>query len=173
MRLMPTEASCPPPAHLSHRPRRFFASVLLPLLIAAGLWAPAFARPAIPQPGETLHAPLPARRLAADPQAPTPTIAWNQAPEHLGQHVTVEGRIVWAHNHRDQIWFLNFTEGRDGPFYLAVFRSAFWHLGPEADPTARYRGRTLQVTGQVTRHRGRPCMNIRSLDQIVVMPHDR
>jgi len=90
-------------------------------------------------------------------------IPWREAPSHDGEIVEIEGRIVSARCDRSNC-YLNFD-----PDYArnvsAVILGADRHRFA-ADPAATYRDRVVRVVGQVTRHRDRPQILLRSPDQI-------
>ncbi len=133
--------------------------------------APAGRSP-IPQPGESIERPLPPAQLQAPPTgtAPKPdtVVSWDKAANHLGYDVTVEGRIVDTHLiDSGAICFLNFKQNDREAFYLAMFEAAFADL-PQP-PQDYYLGKTIRVTGLVKTHRGRPQIEVHSLDQIKVV----
>jgi len=133
--------------------------------------APAGRSP-IPREGESIDKPRPPKTLDVPPDGVAPpegeVIAWDQAAQHLGYDVTVEGRIVDTHLiESGAICFLNFKENDREAFYLAMFREAFEDL-PQP-PQDYYLGKTIRVTGLVKTHKGRPQIEVHSNDQIEVV----
>lgn len=149
------------------------APVGKPLIVPAG-------RSPIPQPGEEFREPIPFQRLTPPEPATTPSasaaaaespkgvIPWDQAHRHVGRVVTVEGRIVRAHN-TGKVCFLNFVPDHPSDaFYLIVFEDLLsaWPQPPDT----YFMNKTVRATGQVHLHRGKPQIRIERKDQIEVVP---
>lgn len=103
---------------------------------------------------------------AATAPPPTGVIPWEQAGDHLGQTVTVSGRIVRA-NDIGSITFLNFSKERDR-FVVVVFAEDYANF--PTPPAQLYEDKLLWVTGEVTEHNGVPQIVVRSPEQIEVFP---
>jgi beta-lactamase superfamily II metal-dependent hydrolase len=92
-------------------------------------------------------------------------VSWMDAPNHIGEAVTVEGQIVQVRVLKT-IAFLNFSSQywRD---LTAVIMSANLGAFP-ADLRGAYLNRTIRVSGTVTEFEGRPQIVIQSPAQIAV-----
>ena len=126
-----------------------------------------------PLAGDRESTPLPATRIGevrhSDSQSPPegPVVPWDQAHRHVGETLTVEGRIVNTHRSRSDVVFLNFDRDWEGKFYVPVFRGAY-----EAMPTAAERfflNQTVRVTGKVELYNGTPNIAVNRLSQIRVV----
>jgi micrococcal nuclease len=93
-------------------------------------------------------------------------VSWRVAPEHLGEVVTVQGKIVDTHN-TGKICFLNFHENYRDHITAVIFRPSFG-LFPEP-PEHHYRGKNVKVLGRITEYRGRPQIRVRAPDQITIV----
>lgn len=134
-------------------------------------------RSPIAQPGETFTAPLAPRKFASSTQHPAPgaptqtapvsPIPWHHAPQYLGQTVTIQGTVVDAHN-TGKVCFLNFSTDKQHDFYIIIFDQAFAEL--PAPPEQLYLHKTVQVRGQVKTYRNRTQIQVRSKDQITIIP---
>jgi hypothetical protein len=158
-----TKRDAPPPQDTADQPS--LAKADDPYVAANG-------RSPIPQAGETIDKPLPAKTLDIPPDGvPAPedaVVPWDQAAKHLGHDVTVEGKIVDTHLlESGSICFLNFHEDFRDKFYIAMFREAF--EGLPQPPDDYYLGKTIRITGLVKTHKGRPQIEVHSRDQIEVV----
>ena len=103
----------------------------------------------------------------AERDADVPGIPWDQAHLHLGERITVQGKVVGTHASGSRVVFLNFDRDWKGKFYVPVFRNAFDSL-PE--PAAGYfLNKTVRVTGTVELFRGTPNIEVNHLRQIKVV----
>lgn len=145
-------------------------AVLAPVAPAETYTVPAGRSP-IPAEGEHFTTPIPARRLVpTERETPAPSLAntvpWSRAGAHVGQTLTVSGRVVSTRD-LGNLTFVNFTEDRSA-FYVVVFRDAYRQF---PRPPAEYlRGQTIQVTGRIKLHRDRPQIEVRHASQVKVMP---
>jgi endonuclease YncB( thermonuclease family) len=98
--------------------------------------------------------------------AVAPTVPWDEAPDHLGRIVRVEGTIVSARCPRSTC-YLNFHEDYAN-HVSAVILGADRHRFPEA-PDRTWERRTVRIVGQVTEHRGRPQILLRHPGQVTVL----
>lgn len=83
---------------------------------------------------------------------PAPAISWEEAGEHEGREVTVEGRVVDTYR-SDKVIILNFGPRRDD-FKVVIFERN-WDRWP-ASPDELYHGRTLRVRGMVQEYESAP-----------------
>lgn len=133
-------------------------------------------RSAIPQPGETFAAPIPPQKLnhgvtqtespAAGAPEPKSIIPWTLAHQHVGQTITVEGRVIDTHN-TGSVCFLNFVRDRES-FYIIIFKDSLnaWPQPPES----HFLNKTIRVTGTVSERSGRTQIQVRQPSQIAVVP---
>ena len=115
--------------------------------------------------GAPLKPPAVSPRAAAAPAPPvSEVISWEEAALYEGQQVTVEGTVVDTYKSAKVI-FLNFSPNREA-FKLVIF-AGDWKLWPQL-PDVLYRGKTLQVTGEVKLYKGAPEMILNGPEQVVV-----
>ncbi len=109
-----------------------------------------------------------AARDSSAPAATGPVISWQEAGQHIGKTMTVEGRIVDTFLHTSsQNTFLNFSKTRAGNFYVIMFREMLDQF-PEP-PDQFFRNKNVRVTGRISERDGRPQIQVRNKDQIVVV----
>ncbi|MCB0253782.1 MAG: hypothetical protein KDI55_08640 [Anaerolineae bacterium] len=111
-----------------------------------------------------------ADKLAADASAspqlpPGDPIPWQDAPQYVGQMVTVEGDIVDTYN-SGAVVFLNFSRNRED-FTLVIFADDA-ELFPIA-PEDAFRGQRVRATGEVELYQNRPEIIINSPSQIEII----
>ena len=94
-----------------------------------------------------------------------PQISWMDAPEHLGETVTVTGQIV-AVRVLKNIAFLNFSSQYWRDLTVVIFSDNFGNF--PADLRATYLKRNVQVRGQINLFEGRPQIVIETSSQIGV-----
>ena len=126
-------------------------------------------RPSIPEEGEEITEPIPAERLVKEPTEPAPTgvIDWSEAKNHVGQEITARGTVVNTNNIGD-LTFLNFDTDWQDKFYIVIFREAYDDV-PSGNPELAYLNKTIEVSGEVSTHRGRPQIQVRDASQIKVV----
>jgi micrococcal nuclease len=88
-----------------------------------------------------------------------------QAPNHIGELVTVEGQIVRVRRLKT-IAFLNFSPQFWRDLTVVIMATDFANF--PADLRATYLNRTVRVTGVVTEFEGRPQIVIQSPKQLAV-----
>lgn len=105
------------------------------------------------------------------PVAPDAVIDWSDAADHIGQTVTVEGKIVRVHNHENRILFMNFAPNFQETLSLVVFADNFEDFDPIEGVDAldeRLLDKKVSVKGRITTFRNTQLqMVIRSPDQIL------
>lgn len=101
---------------------------------------------------------------AADP--PVPLIPSSRANDHVGQDVTIEGRVTAVHA-SPLATVLAFSQNFAGftATILAADRDKF-----PSDLDSRIRDRVVRVSGTVTTYRGKPEMALRDPAQLVLAP---
>jgi len=143
------------------------------VLTPGPVWMAAAGRSPFGGPGEST--PKPALRLGevatADPTPATPAVPWNEAHRHVGQQITVEGRVVNTHRSKTNVVFLNFARDWRGKFYIPVFRSAYKTMPTAAEQF--FLNKTIRVTGEVKIFNGAPNIAVNQLSQISVVKADR
>lgn len=103
---------------------------------------------------------------AAPPASPAAALSWREAEKHEGNAVTIEGIIAATHN-SGKACFLNFDKNYKRTLTLVIFQKRFAAFPP--NPERHYKGKTVQVTGVVTRHGGRPEIVLERPEQITVI----
>ena len=111
--------------------------------------------------------------LETEPRTPRPVVTytgdripWQAAAQHLGKNVAVVGTVVRAAR-RGKITFLNFDPDFRNTLSLVVTeenQSKF----PEP-PEKTYKGRTILVHGQITRHKDRLQIVLTGPEQIEIL----
>ncbi len=94
----------------------------------------------------------------------TGIISWQEADAHVGQELTVEGRIVRA-NDTGSITFLNFSKKKGG-FVAVVFADDYDNFGDL--PVRLYDGKEVWISGEITAYKGTPQIVVRSPEQVEV-----
>ena len=145
--------------------------LLLTLLLTTTAGQPYHAaggRSPIPGPNESITEPIPFTQLAPFPSRPKPTtiLPWSEAHLHIGQYVTVEGRIVDTHRLKN-LTFLNFDKNWKDKFYIVVFTDAH---DESFAPQIAYLHQTLRIIGEVSLHNARPQIKVHDIKQIEVLP---
>ncbi len=131
------------------------------------------ARLPFPDVNERVAQPYPAVRLSnhdpfaneIDPEDIPDIVPWTEAGEYVGYEITVEGRIVNLGQSRDgNVNFLNFDPDWRGKFYMVIFKDLADTL--EGGVEGTFLNKLVHVTGEVEDHRGRPQIQILSMDQV-------
>lgn len=131
------------------------------------------ARLPFPDIDERVTRPYPAVRLSnhdtfakdIDPDNIPDVVPWTEAGDYVGHEITVEGRIVNLGQSRDgNVNFLNFDPDWRGKFYMVVFNDLAETL--EGGVEGTFLNKLVRVTGEVEDHRGRPQIQITSMDQV-------
>ena len=100
------------------------------------------------------------------PQGAGPIVPWQDAARHMGQHVTVEGKIVGTHN-SGKACFLNFHPDYKRHFTAVIFASAYGRFPP--DPERHYSGKRVRITGFVKDYQGKPEIVLNDPSQVEVL----
>ena len=103
---------------------------------------------------------LPAFALGAE------TVSQSRAAEYVGQEVTIEGRVIEAHE-SPLATVLAFAPGFAG--FTAKILAADRERFPR-DIAARAKDQVVRVTGVVTSYRGQPEMTLAEPAQLVLLP---
>lgn len=102
----------------------------------------------------------------APPPSPAVTLSWREAEKHEGETVTIEGILTATHN-SGNVCFLNFDRDYKRTLTLVIFQKRFAAFPP--NPERHYKGKTVRVSGIVTRHGGRPEIVLERAEQITVI----
>ena len=138
------------------------AAALLILYAAKSWFFPAPAAPAHEDEAPAEDRPAP-QDESADAETAADVISWRQAGKHIGEFLTVEGKIVETHN-SGKACFLNFHPEWRSSFTAVIFARSF--VAFPADPEDYYRGKRVRVTGMIREYRGKPEIILSSPDQI-------
>ena len=98
--------------------------------------------------------------------APPPVVPWREAAAHVGETVTVEGRVASARR-VDDTCVIEFAP--DDPQALRAVLVIGLLTNAPAYPERRYAGRQVRVTGVVRRFAGRPEIVVRDPDLIEIV----
>jgi DNA/RNA endonuclease YhcR with UshA esterase domain len=101
-------------------------------------------------------------------QVPIPVVIvpFEQAGDHMGEKVTVEGTVVDTYR-SEKVVRLNFHEDWRHHFNVAMFPEV-WPLFP-VPPEDMFRGQLVRVRGSVEEYQGAPEIIVRSPEQIVIV----
>lgn len=106
-------------------------------------------------------------RLTSGEANRTRAVSWEDAGRYVGSLVSVEGKIVLAHN-TGKVCYLNFHPNWKRYFSLVIFASDFARF--PSPPEKAYFEKQVRVTGIVKEYEGRPEMVISSPEQIQILP---
>ena len=93
-------------------------------------------------------------------------IPWDRAGDHVGDHMTIEGRITRTFN-SGKACFLNFHHNWTRYFSLVIFENVF-HRFPEK-PEDYYLNQRIRVRGKIKSFKGRPEMIVNHPNQIKII----
>ena len=97
------------------------------------------------------------------------TVSWDNASNHIGRRITVYGPVVdtrYASSSRGQPTFLNIGKPYPDPGRFTVVIWGENRGNFPSPPEVYYKGRTIFVTGVVTRYEGVPEIEASDLTQI-------
>lgn len=102
-------------------------------------------------------------------QQPAKRISYTEAPNHVGEYVCVAGKVDNVRTPKETT-FLNFCPNyRTCPFGAVIFRSdAFKFPNPK-----QYEGKTVEITGLITTHQGRPEIVLNDPNQIKISSREK
>src|SRR6185436_15972439 len=103
--------------------------------------------------------------VLALPVAAEETISWEEADKHVGEQVTVEGRVVDVHC-SPLSCLLAFEPSFNR--LTAVVQARSFDVFPPAEIERRYRGRRVRVTGKIEPRDGKPEIALQSPEQITL-----
>lgn len=110
--------------------------------------------------------PPPATRARQAPAA-SKIIPWDQADEHVGKTVTLEGRVVDVRDVRGRMVLLDFAADPAGKLTVVIEAK---HFGAFTTPPAKaYKGKLIRVTGEVASYDDTPEVQVTSPEQIKVV----
>ncbi|MBX7237327.1 MAG: hypothetical protein K1X65_23295 [Caldilineales bacterium] len=104
--------------------------------------------------------------LPPTPAAAAAIVAWRDADDHMGQEITVEGKVVRTHD-TGKVTFLNFTDEWRGTLSIVIFASDYDKF-PQP-PSQLFRDQTVRVSGQVKEYQGAPEIVVESADAIEII----
>ena len=102
--------------------------------------------------------------LQAEESVVIPVVTPQEAAQHDGKVVTVKGRVDGQRTTASGTTFLNF--GGRHPNQIFSCR-AFSEKFPEGVPACE--GKTVEVTGKIKMHEGKPSMDLQGPDQLKVL----
>lgn len=126
-----------------------------------------------PDAGEVIHQPIPPRVLGPAWQTPLPPppagqpLPWGRAGRHVGQTITIRGRVMQA-TPFGRVCFLKFAHDWRSLFYVLLMPGDAPGWAPH--PEQEYLGRIILVTGKVRRHNGYPQIVVTKSSQIRSIP---
>ena len=106
-------------------------------------------------------------RLSSGTEKPSRAISWEDAGKYIGSRISVEGKIVIAHN-SGKACFLNFHPNWKRYFSVVIFASDFARF--PSPPEKAYLGKLVRVTGTIQEYEGRPEMAVSGPEQIQILP---
>ncbi len=113
------------------------------------------AQPALAEPQADAPAPPPAETSTAIPTivAAPAVIDWQEAGDHMGKEITVEGEVARTHD-TGKVTFLNFSNEWRGTLSIVIFASDYDKF--PRPPSELYRGQSIRVSGRVKEYQGAP-----------------
>ncbi|MDE2972635.1 MAG: hypothetical protein OXU35_10045 [Acidobacteriota bacterium] len=88
--------------------------------------------------------------------------------EHVGEEITVGGRAVDVRMIQGSGFHISFLSG-----FLALIPESYMHLWTGVDPMKRYKGRNLQITGEVMEENEQLFIGVTDPDQMKVIQRQR
>lgn len=88
--------------------------------------------------------------------------------EHVGEEITVGGRAVDVRMIQGSGFHIAFLSG-----FLALIPESHMHLWTGVDPMKRYKGRNLQITGEVMEEDDQLFIGVTDPDQVKVIQRQR
>ncbi len=102
-------------------------------------------------------------RVAPTPLASAAALPWEEAGRHLGETVTLRGKVVRAHK-SEKVVHLNFRKDWKGSFQVVIFASVWCDFsGPPED---LFLDREVLVTGMVKDYKGTPEIVVEGPEQL-------
>lgn len=108
---------------------------------------------------------VPALALASAARAETTKITWEEAAKHVGEEVTVEGRVLGVHC-SPLSCLLAFEPTFNG--FTAVVQASKFNLFPPSELEQRYSGRKVRVRGKVVERDGKPEIMVEKPEDLVL-----
>ncbi|MFH1428525.1 MAG: protein kinase [Candidatus Margulisiibacteriota bacterium] len=93
-------------------------------------------------------------------------ITWQQAAEHIGENVTVEGKVLNTYN-SGKVIFINFDADYVNNLSAVIFKQNVANF-PEA-PEKYYDKKTVRVSGKIIEYKGKPEIIVSSPSQIEIV----
>jgi DNA/RNA endonuclease YhcR with UshA esterase domain len=93
-------------------------------------------------------------------------IPWNEAQNHYGESIAVQGKIVSTYN-SGRACFLNFHTDYRKHFSAVIFKSAFSRF--PANPEDFYSGKEVVVSGKIKEYKGKPEIILEDPTQIRIV----
>ena len=88
--------------------------------------------------------------------------------DHVGEEITVGGRVLDVRLITGSGLHISFMSS-----FLVIIPDSHRHLWKEVDPIKRYKGRDLQITGEVLEENEALFMGVTAPDQLKVVPRRR
>ena len=88
--------------------------------------------------------------------------------EHVGEEITVGGRALDVRRIQGSGFHISFLSG-----FLALIPETHIHLWTEVDPMKRYKGRNLQITGEIMEENDQLFIGVTEPDQLKVVQRRR
>lgn len=88
--------------------------------------------------------------------------------DHVGEEITVGGRVLDVRTITGSGLHISFTSS-----FVVVIPESHRHLWTEVDPVKRYKGRNLQITGEILEENGALFMGVTAPDQLKVVQRRR
>ena len=89
-------------------------------------------------------------------------------PEQVGEELTVAGRALDVRRIQGSGLHISFLSG-----FLALIPESHMHLWTGVDPMKRYRGRNLQITGEIMEENEQLFVGVTDPDQMKVIQRQR
>jgi DNA/RNA endonuclease YhcR with UshA esterase domain len=107
--------------------------------------------------------------LIAVARATAPTISVKDAGDHVGEYITVEGRVANVFTSRAGNTFLNFGAAHPHQIFSAtVFERYADAFADEFGDLADLEGKRVRITGKLKVYQGKPQIILESTSQLAV-----
>ncbi|PCJ18716.1 MAG: hypothetical protein COB02_09780 [Candidatus Cloacimonadota bacterium] len=94
------------------------------------------------------------------------TIDWTETKNHVGEFVTVQGKVVRTYNSKKAI-YLNFHKDYKSHFTAIIFASNFNKF--LKSPDTLFKGKNISVTGKIKKYKGQTEIIVKSPDDIKIL----
>jgi micrococcal nuclease len=132
-----------------------FAFILIALFIVLNRARAWFFSPAVPT-----------SPVSVQKDNTTVKIDWQDAANHIGEYVQVDGKVLSAYN-SGKVCLLNFHKDYKRYITIVIFPDKYYLFSSE--PEKYFLNKQIRVTGQIKEYKGRPEIVVNEKSQLEVM----